>query len=146
VNTIVIDKTGTLTEGRPVLTSILPVAGMDEREILRIAASVERGSEHPLAGAIVRAATDRKLPLASVSMFKAIPGKGVSGVVEGKNVLLGNLELSPIRDRVEERRREGETVMVLAVDGVIAGLIAVSDPIKDTTPEAIRSLHDEGFR
>ncbi len=153
VDTVVVDKTGTLTEGKPSLTTVQAVADMDEDQVLRVAASLERASEHPLAEAIVAGATARNLELEIVEGFAAITGKGVSASVGGKVVLLGNIRLlqdngintEAVASFVEEHQRGGETVMYLSVDGTLAGLIGVSDPIKASTPEAIKELHDEGL-
>ena len=153
VQTLVLDKTGTLTEGKPRLTSIL-VAGMEENEVLRLAASVERGSEHPLAAAVVAGAEERGIALARAENVRAIPGKGIAGGVEGKNVALGNLALlaelgvdgRELSARAEDLRRGGQTVLFVAVENRLAGSLGVSDPIKPTTPEAIRALHDDGVR
>ena len=154
VDTLVIDKTGTLTEGKPKLVSILPLDGFQEQDILRWAASLERASEHPLAEAIVRGAGDRKVNLVQVDDFQSVTGKGVTGKVEGHQVALGNLKLleslgvdaRDLAQRADKLRAEGQTVMLLAIDGKAAGLIGVADPIKETTPEAIRALHAEGIR
>ena len=154
VDTLVIDKTGTLTEGKPKLVAILPLEGFQEQDILRWAASLEQASEHPLAEAIVRGATDRKVNLVQVDDFQSITGKGVTGKVEGYRVALGNLKLleslginaGDLARRADSLRAEGQTVMLLAIDGKAAGLIGVADPIKETTPEAIRALHVEGIR
>jgi P-type Cu+ transporter len=150
----VVDKTGTLTEGKPRLVSVIPVRGQDEGELLFLAASLERGSEHPLAAAIVNGAEERGVKLADAREFRSITGKGVVGSVEGKQVALGNrklleelhVEAGDPRDQSEELKREGQTVMYLVVDGAVAGLLGVTDPVKSTTPEAIRMLHDEGIR
>ncbi len=152
VDTLVIDKTGTLTEGRPVVTSIVGFNGRPEKDILRLAASLERGSEHPLAGAIMEAAEKQHIVLESIADFESIPGKGVIG--NGRRTLLGNLSLLESfnvnpgegRDRAEAMRREGQTVMFAAEDGKVIGVIGVADPIKSTTAEAIRSLHHAGLR
>ena len=154
VDTLVIDKTGTLTVGKPRLTRVVASGGIDENELLRLAAGLERASEHPLAAAIVSAATGRELDLPAVSEFDSITGSGVLGVVEGRRVAFGNLALmdaggidpGELRSRADEWRRAGETVMFLAVDGRSAGLLAVADPIKDSTAEAIRQLHADGLR
>jgi Cu+-exporting ATPase len=154
VDTLVVDKTGTLTEGRPRVTAVLPSGGRSEDELLRLAASLERGSEHPLAEAIVAAAQERKLELTEAVDFEAVTGKGVRGRVDGNAVALGNAKLLDtlgisVGDAVkeaDERRNEGETVMFVVVDGEIAGLIGVADPIKETTPTALRALHAEGVR
>ncbi|MHB8836992.1 MAG: copper-transporting P-type ATPase [Candidatus Methylomirabilia bacterium] len=154
VDTLVVDKTGTLTEGKPKVTQVVTAAGMDEAILLRLAASVEKGSEHPLASAIVAGAGERGAGTGEVVEFVSHTGKGVSGMVDGRNVLLGNLKLleqfqvppGGLVEQAEAFRAEGETVMFVAVDGKAAGLLAVSDPIKETTPEAIRQLHEEGIR
>jgi Cu+-exporting ATPase len=154
VDTLVLDKTGTLTEGKPRLVSLLPVPGFDQATLLRLAASLERGSEHPLAAAIVQGAETRGISLLACQEFCAHPGKGVSGRVEGREVLLGNLvlfkargiDLEELAERAESLRRDGETAMFVAVDGKAAGLLGVADPIKETTPEAVRELHDERIR
>jgi len=152
VDTLVVDKTGTLTEGKPRLASVLPAAGSSEADVLRLAASLERGSEHPLASAIVAAAEARGIPLAEVRDFQAVAGMGVTGTVDGRACLLGNRRLldthkvdpGDLAARAEELRRDGQTVMFLAVGGAMAGLIGVADPIKATTPEAIRALRADG--
>ncbi|MCX5670638.1 MAG: copper-translocating P-type ATPase, partial [Planctomycetota bacterium] len=153
VNTLVVDKTGTLTEGKPRLVSVIAAAGRTEAEVIRLAASLERGSEHPLASAIVAAAGERGIDLAEVRDFQADPGMGVTGTVDGRACLLGNRGLLDknavdpgdlLAARAEALRREGETVMFLAVDGAAAGLLGVADPIKATTPEALRSLREDG--
>jgi Cu+-exporting ATPase len=154
VDTLVVDKTGTLTEGKPKVTALVPAEGVDEADLLWLAASLERGSEHPLAAAIVAAATERGVQLAEASDFHSITGKGVRGAVEGRAVALGNqrlleaLHVDPgtLAPRAEERRAEGETVMFVAVDGKPAGLVCVADPIKETTPRALQALRDEGLR
>jgi len=153
VNTVVVDKTGTLTEGKPTLTTVLSMGNMNEDQVLRIAASLERASEHPLAEAIVAGATDRGLEPEFIEGFTSITGKGISASVAGKSVLLGNIKLlqdnyidsESVASVVEEHQRGGETIMYLAVDGVLAGLIGVSDPVKASTPDAIQELHDEGI-
>jgi Cu+-exporting ATPase len=153
-DTLVVDKTGTLTEGKPQLVGVEPAGVLAEDELLRLAASLERGSEHPLAAAIVKGAEKKGLALAPASDFQALTGKGVVGGVEGKRVALGNPTLMAdegvnadgLHARLEERRAEGQTVMLAAVDGQLAGLLAVADPIRATTPEAIRLLHAEGLR
>ena len=153
VDTLVVDKTGTLTEGRPALASVETLAGFNEDQALRLAASLERGSEHPLAEAIVRGARDKGIELAAVSDFASVTGKGVAGVVDGHLADLGNVQLmrdlgvetAQLESRVNERSALGQTVMTLAVDREPAGLIAVSDPVKDSTAQAIRDLRDEGL-
>jgi P-type Cu+ transporter len=154
VDTLIVDKTGTLTVGKPQLATVLPEAGHDEAEILRLAASLERGSEHPLAEAIVRGAEARGLTLAKAEAFEAVTGMGVKGVVEGKAVALGNakmlaqlgVEAPAATATANARRDEGETVMFVVVDGAIAGLVGVADPVKETTPQALKELHALGFR
>jgi len=154
IDTLVIDKTGTLTEGRPKVASVLPAPGFDEAQVLKLAASVERGSEHPLAAAIVAAAAERKLELATASDFDSPAGKGVTGTVEGKKIALGNarflselnIDTSAVREEAERLRSDGATAVFLAVDGKTAGVIAVADPIKQTTPVALRALAADGIR
>jgi Cu+-exporting ATPase len=154
VDTLVVDKTGTLTEGKPKVTQVVTLAGTDEATLLRLAAGVEKGSEHPLAAAIVAGAADRGAGTGEVAEFVSHTGKGVSGAVDGRTVLLGNRKLleqfhiapAELAGQAETLEAEGQTVMFVAVDGKAAGLLAVSDPIKETTPEAIRQLHDEGIR
>jgi P-type Cu+ transporter len=154
VDTLVVDKTGTLTEGKPALSEIVTSPGTDRKEILRLAASLERASEHPLAAAIVAAAEKETVRLADTEEFHSLTGRGVVGKVDGHSVALGNLRLlqersidpGSLRARAEELRREGHTVMFVAIDGRAAGLVAVSDPIKQTTHEAIEILHREGIR
>ena len=153
VDTIVVDKTGTLTVGKPRLASVVSVPGIDENELLRLAASLERDSEHPLAASILAAAQKRGIALAEVDGFAAAVGKGVSGTVGGRAVALGNaamvasLGADPgiLVGDAEARRREGETVMFVLVDGRIAGLIGVADPIKETTPAALAALRADGL-
>ena len=154
IDTLIVDKTGTLTEGKPRLVAVLPEAGHDEAEILRLAASLERGSEHPLAEAIVRGAEERGVVLAAAEDFEAVTGKGVKGVIDGRSVALGNaklvadlgLDAGGAAATADSRRDAGETVMFVIVDGAIAGLISVADPVKETTPAALKALHDLGFR
>ena len=154
VNTLVVDKTGTLTEGKPKLTSVVPLAGFDADEVLRLGASLDRASEHPLAAAIVNGAQEKNIKLTAVSEFRSITGKGVTGTVEGNAVALGNLKLfeelnidaGELPSRAEALRADGQTVMLLAIDGKAAGLIGVADPVKASTPDAIRALHEEGVQ
>ena len=154
VDTLMVDKTGTLTEGKPRLKAVLPEPGHDEAEVLRLAASLERGSEHPLAEAIVRGAEERGLALAEATDFEAVTGKGVTGRVDGNAVALGNIALvrdlgiegAALADKANARRDEGETVMFVVLDGAVAGLVSVADPVKETTPGALRELHALGFR
>ena len=154
VDTLVVDKTGTLTEGKPKLVSIVAVDGFHEHDILRLGASLERASEHPLAEAIVRGAEDKEITLASTDDFESVTGKGVIGKVDGWTVALGNLKLleslsigpGELPRLAEEGRTQGQTVMLIAIDGKAAGLIGVADPVKASTPEAIADLHKEGLR
>jgi len=154
VDTLVADKTGTLTEGKPKVTKVVALPPLAERDLLRLAASVELGSEHPLAGAIVAAALEQDLPPAPVAGFQALPGRGVVGTVEGHAVALGNAQLlehlkidaGPLVELAASLRAEGATAMLIAVNGRPAGLVAVADPIKASTPEAIRLLHEAGVR
>jgi P-type Cu+ transporter len=154
VDTLVVDKTGTLTEGKPRLSEVVIVAEADRKEILRLAASLERGSEHPLATAILAEALKEGLPISPAEEFRSLTGRGVTGRVDGRSVALGNLSLlqelsidpGPLAARAEELRGEGHTVMFVVVDGRPAGLLAVSDPIKESTYEAIKILHREGIR
>jgi P-type Cu+ transporter len=154
VDTLVVDKTGTLTLGTPALATVVPMAGWSEEEVLGVAAALERGSEHPLAAAIVAGAASRGLPPGSVAAFESRTGKGVLGRVEGRAAALGNLRLledlgvqaGDAATRAEEMRREGQTAMFVVVDGAVAGLVGVADPIKDTTLDAIARLRAEGLR
>ncbi|HUE85243.1 MAG TPA: heavy metal translocating P-type ATPase [Vicinamibacterales bacterium] len=152
VTTIVVDKTGTLTEGKPRLVTIEPHADLDETTLLRLTASLEHVSEHPLAAAIVAGARAKNIPLSDVQDFESVTGKGVAGRVEGRTVAIGNLghlealgiDAGAMRDRADALRREGQTVMFVAVDGRAAGMVGVADPIKETTAKAIQALHREG--
>ncbi len=154
VDTIVVDKTGTLTEGRPSVVAVKTAAGISENDLLRLAASVERGSQHPLGAAVVRAAGERKIELVSVSDFDAPIGKGVTGVAEGKKVVIGNRRImtdagTPTADldaAAEALRRDGGTAIYVAIDGRLAGVIGVADPIKASTPAAITALRAAGLR
>ncbi|MDH3215411.1 MAG: copper-translocating P-type ATPase [Candidatus Krumholzibacteria bacterium] len=154
VDTLVVDKTGTLTEGKPRLVAVEATDDWGETDLLRLAASLERGSEHPLAAAIVAGATARGEALAEVVEFQSLTGKGVIGKVDGHVVALGNrrlfgdlaIDLGHLAALAEAMRSDGQTAMFVAVDGKAAGLVGVADPIKHTTPEAIRQLHDEGIR
>ncbi len=153
VDTLVVDKTGTLTEGKPTLSAVVPQPGFDEGELLRLVASLERSSEHPLAAAIVKGAEDRRLTLADVQDFHSITGKGVTGTVAGKQIAVGNtgllreLSVDPaeLAGVADEMRSDGQTVMLIAVDGKAAGVVGVSDPIKSSTSEAIRELKAAGL-
>jgi Cu+-exporting ATPase len=154
VDTLVVDKTGTLTEGKPKLVTVQPASGFDEAELLRLAASLERGSEHPLAAAIVAGADKRGIKLSTAEVFESVTGKGVKARIDGKLVALGNRKLmddagvmvEPLSAAAEALRTDGQTVMFVAVDGKAAGLLGVADPIKETTPEAIRLLHEQKIR
>jgi Cu+-exporting ATPase len=167
VDTLIVDKTGTLTAGKPALVTIEPYGEIGEEALLRAVASLERGSEHVLAEAIVRGAAERGIELATAREFSAIPGQGVVGVVDdddaddadasgsgGREVALGNrrlmrergVDVTALEARAEALRADGQTAMFVAIDGVPAGLLGVADPIKDSTPEAIRALRDEGIR
>jgi len=153
VDTLIVDKTGTLTEGKPKLVDVSAADGFAPDDVLRLAASLERGSEHPLAEAIVRGAEARGLKLANAEDFEAITGKGVTGRVDGRSVALGNaklltelgVEAAGDAADADARRDRGETVMFVVVDGRVAGLVAVADPIKESTPEALKELHALGF-
>jgi P-type Cu+ transporter len=153
-DTLVLDKTGTLTEGKPRLVTVEPAEGHSAEELLRLAAGLERGSEHPLAAAVLRGAEERAVQPARAEDFRSLPGKGVAGTVEGKAVLLGTpallrengIEAAALIPRVEALRREGQTVLLLAADGRLAGLLGVADPVRPSTPEALRALRGEGLR
>ncbi|MBW9116404.1 copper-translocating P-type ATPase [Rhizobium cauense] len=152
INTIVVDKTGTLTEGRPKVTTIIPGDGMAADDVLQLAASLERSSEHPLAHAIVVAAQEQNLPLQDAQGFDSPVGKGVTGIVAGKRLILGshrimtdtNVDVLSMTAQAEELRDQGATVIFLAIDGSLAGLFAIADPIKATTPQAVDVLMEEG--
>lgn len=154
VDTLLVDKTGTLTEGKPRLASIVSANGMEESGLLRLAASLERGSEHPLASAIVSGSQERGLKLVEAREFRSITGKGVMGLVDGRKVALGNrrllddLGINPgdLRDKAEQMRRDGQTVMFVTVENSLAGLVSVADPIKRSTQEAIQLLHKDKIR
>ncbi|WP_227507884.1 MULTISPECIES: copper-transporting P-type ATPase [unclassified Marinobacter] len=154
VDTLIVDKTGTLTEGKPKLVAVLPESNHDETEVLRLAATLEKGSEHPLAEAIVAGAEARNVTLGKADDFEAVTGKGVKGVVDGKPVALGNARLleelgldgGHLMEVANARRDEGETVMFVVLEGAVAGLVSVADPVKETTPAALRALHAAGFR
>jgi len=154
VDTLVVDKTGTLTEGKPRLVTVRTAAGIDEPSLLRAAAAIERGSEHPLAAAILAGAAERGLEAPAVADFESVTGKGVAGRVEGRRVALGNLalmqaqgvDIAPLADVAEQLRSEAQTVMYVAIDGRLAGILGVADPIKATTGEALRALASEGVR
>ncbi len=154
VDTLVVDKTGTLTEGRPELVAVEPAEGLEEAELLKLAAALERSSEHPLAAAIVAGAESRGVEAVEAQDFESVTGKGVKGRVDDRAVALGNrammealgVDVSAYVEQVEASRAKGRTVMFVAVDGRFAGTVAVADPIKESTPEAIRVLHEEGIR
>lgn len=154
VNTLVVDKTGTLTVGKPVLTALVSAEGFDEASLLQLTASLEKASEHPLAAAILAAAQDRKVALLPVDAFQSVTGKGVTGTIQGKKVAIGNAALmsdlgasmDALRGRSEALQAEGQTVMYVASDGRFAGFVAVADPIKDSTAEAIEQLKKEGIK
>jgi Cu+-exporting ATPase len=154
VDTLVVDKTGTLTEGRPKVTAVKTVAGFEEREFLRLAASLEKSSEHPLALAVVEAARERDIPLAEASEFDSPVGKGVVGVVDGRRLVLGSLrimseegvDVKALAAEAEQLRGEGATVIFMGVDGKVAGLLAIADPVKETTPAALKALREAGIR
>ncbi len=154
VDTLVVDKTGTLTEGKPRLASVHALPGWSEAEVLRLAATLERGSEHPLAAAIVARAQEKGLQLGEAREFRSVTGEGVLGKVDGKAVALGNrklfdelkVELNALARKADELGDEGQIVVFIAVDGLACGLLAVTDPIKQSTPEAIRVLQKDGIR
>jgi Cu+-exporting ATPase len=154
VSTLIVDKTGTLTEGRPKLVAVEATEGYDESELLTLAASLERGSEHPLAEAIVKGAAERGLALRSVDEFDAVTGMGVVGKIGGIQIALGNerllakqnIEIGELSETIVARQEQGETVMFVVIDRNAAGLIAVADPVKETTPAALRALRDAGLR
>jgi Cu+-exporting ATPase len=154
VDTLVVDKTGTLTVGKPRVTEVIAAEGFDENKIIYFASSIERGSEHPLAAAVVSQAAEKGISSAGVESFESLTGRGVVGRVDGQSVALGNrrllnelkIDAAGLASKAEDMRKEGATVMFIAVDGKASGLLAVADPIKDTTPEAVRQLHADGLR
>jgi Cu+-exporting ATPase len=154
VDTLVVDKTGTLTEGRPKLVAVVPLEGFDEPGLVRLAAALERGSEHPLAAAIVRGAEERGINSPAAAGFAALNGKGVKATVESRSVAIGNrllleelgVDAGPFTGRAEEMRRDAQTAVFVVVDGRPAGLLGIADPIKESTPEAMRVLHEDGVR
>ena len=154
IDTLVVDKTGTLTEGKPKVVALRPAQGVSEDELLKLAASLERGSEHPLAAAIVRAAVDRSLALAKVEGFESVSGKGVTGIIDERKVALGNqpmmqaaqIDVGALEGLADELRSDGATAIFAALDGKAAGVIGVADPIKATTPDAVRALKNAGVR
>jgi Cu+-exporting ATPase len=153
VDTLVVDKTGTLTEGRPKLVGVVAAPGVDERELLRLAASIEHVSEHPLGTAIVAAARDRNLSLAKVAAFQSTTGQGVAGHVDGRDVSVGNvahlrakgIQPGPLAEQADQLRTQGQTAMFVTIDGAVAGVLGVADPIKKGAAQAIRALHGEGI-
>jgi Cu+-exporting ATPase len=154
VDTLIIDKTGTLTEGKPTLSAVIPQPGISEDDLLQLVASLERSSEHPLAAAIVKGAEAKKLSLSDVVGFNSTTGKGVKGIVSGRQIAVGNAEFlrdlsfdpTALLDRAEAMRKEGQTVMLVAVDSKAAGIVGVTDPIKESTPDAIRELKAAGLK
>jgi Cu+-exporting ATPase len=154
IDTLVVDKTGTLTEGKPKVAAVSPAPGFDEAQVIYFAASVERGSEHPLAAAIVNGATERKIELGAVRGFDAPAGKGVIGMIDGKRIALGSakfltelsIDTAPLRDEAERQRQNGATAIFLAVNGKLAGAIAIADPVKGSTQNAIKTLVASGIR
>ncbi|CAN7503202.1 copper-translocating P-type ATPase [Pararhizobium sp. LjRoot255] len=154
VNTLVVDKTGTLTEGKPKVTAIVPAEGMQEAELLRLAATLERSSEHPLAAAIVSAADEHGISLGDAQDFDSPVGKGVTGIVEGRRLIIGSyrimeeerIDVLSMTAKAEELRDDGATVIFVTMDGKLVGLFAIADPIKATTPAAVKALVDEGVR
>jgi Cu+-exporting ATPase len=154
VDTLVVDKTGTLTEGKPRLESVIVATGFDEQTLLRLAGGLEKSSEHPLAAAIVAGAQERRVEIRDADGFQSVTGKGVMGEVDGHHVAVGNrslledlkLDTGQLAQRAEELRTNGGTIMFVVVDGKAAGLIGVADPIKETTPGAVKQLHAEGIR
>jgi Cu+-exporting ATPase len=154
VDTLVVDKTGTLTEGKPKVVAALPAQGFDETELLRLAASVERASEHPLGAAIVGAAAERKIELARVIGFDSPIGKGAIGMIERRRVVLGNanffaevgIATAALESEAERLRQDGATAIFVAIDGKLAGVIAIADPLRTTTADALAALRREGLR
>ena len=154
VDTVVVDKTGTLTEGKPAVATIFAVAPHEEQDVLRFAAAVEKGSEHPLAAAILRSAEHRGINVPGVDHFESMTGRGVAAELNGRQIGLGNLKLveelgadaSKVGERAEALRREGQTVVFVVVDGRVAGIVGITDPIKASSPAAIEGLHAEGIR
>ena len=154
VNTLVIDKTGTLTEGKPRLTAVVPAKGFDELQLLQSVASLEKASEHPLAAAIIAGAKEKDIELVAVTDFQSVTGKGVTGTLQNKRIGIGNAALmqdlgaipGSLRDRAESLQKAGQTVVFIASDGLFAGLIAIADPVKDSAPEAIKELTESGIK
>jgi P-type Cu+ transporter len=154
IDTLVIDKTGTLTEGKPRLMSVIAGKNFSEEEVLYLGASLERASEHPLAAAIVKGAEEKGIKLAAGEQFESVTGQGVCGRILSRQVALGNaklmeaqnIDISPLQKQTDELRLEGETVMFVAVDGKLGGFISVADPVKSSTPEALKALHEAGIK
>jgi Cu+-exporting ATPase len=154
VDTLVVDKTGTLTEGKPRITAVIPAEGFDENQLLQSAARLEKASEHPLAAAIIAGAKEKNIELVAVADFQSITGKGVNGALQGKRISIGNAalmqdlgaKLESLKERAEGLQQEGQTVMFIASDGHFAGLVAVADPIKDSARDAIRKLKESGIK
>jgi P-type Cu+ transporter len=154
VDTVVVDKTGTLTEGRPRVTAIVPASGVDESQVLRIAAALERASEHPLAATILSAAKEREIPVSETKEFRSVTGKGITGIVEGRQAALGNralmselrIDTGTLEPRAKDLEADGQTVVFAAIDSKVAGIVAVSDPLKATTRDAVKALHNQGIR
>jgi len=153
IDTLIVDKTGTLTEGKPAVTAIVTMSGLNEDQVLHLAGSVEQASEHPLAIAIVAAAKARALALPPVTHFDSPTGKGVLGTVENQQVMLGGanffrdqgIETAPLQDRAEDLRKDGATALFMAVDQRLAAVIAIADPIKSSTPDALAALKQENI-
>ncbi len=154
VDTVVVDKTGTLTEGHPHVTTIVPTPGADESQVLRIAAALERASEHPLAAAILSAAKERNIPAAEAKEFRSLTGRGITGIIDARQTALGNralmsdlrIDTGNLEARAKALEADGQTVVFAALDGNVVGLVAVSDPLKPTTRDAVKALHDQGLR
>jgi len=154
IDTLVVDKTGTLTEGKPRLVGIIAQPNFEEKTILKFGASLERNSEHPLATAIVEGAKEKGVDLEKVDKFQSVTGKGVIGKIDGHHVVIGNIRLfddlliegSALKEKAEELRQDGQTAMFVAIDKNAAGILSVADPIKSSTPEAIKALHAEGIQ
>jgi Cu+-exporting ATPase len=154
ITTLVVDKTGTLTEGKPRLTEVIPAEGFDEKQLLQSVASLEEASEHPLAAAILAGAKEKQVELVDVTDFQSITGKGVTGILHGKHIGIGNAALmqdlganpEPLKGRADGLQKDGQTVMFVAVDKRFAGLIAVADPIKDSAAGAIKELKEAGIK
>jgi P-type Cu+ transporter len=154
VDTVVVDKTGTLTEGRPRVTAVVAAPGVDELQVLRVAAALERPSEHPLASAILSAAKERNVPVVETKEFRSITGRGITGIIDGRHAALGNrglmselgIDTTALESCAQALEADGQTVVFAAFDGKVAGIVAVSDPLKATTRDAVKALHDQGIR